>query len=100
MIEKIIKLKILDDKSNIIAEDITETFKQIMEEFEKLKEKKKFENEYLTNEDVAKLLKIKPKSVCQLRYLGKFPAWTYTKIPGVGYRFKRKELLKYLGLDK
>ena len=57
------------------------------------------ENELLTNEDVAKLLKCTVKGVIEKRSKGVFPTWTYTKIPGVGYRFKKKELLKFLNLE-
>lgn len=56
------------------------------------------DNELLTNEEVAKIMKLSAQRIVQLRSQGKFPVWTYIKLDGVGYRFKKKELLKFLNL--
>jgi hypothetical protein len=63
------------------------------------KKDKKY-NEFLTNEEVAEILKTTKKRVIELRSRGFFPVKTYTKIDGIGYRFKKKELFDFLKISE
>ena len=93
---------------NTLIEEIEKIQKEINQKFEDLKKvlekmeeinQKKDDNELLTRQQVAELMKISPNTVSYMISTGKFPSKVIVKKPNLGYRFKKRELFEYLGLS-
>ena len=90
------KIMVVDDGKPII-ERATDEIKMLKKELETLK---KVDDELLTPEEAAKFLKLSSqKRLSDLRQQGKLPIKCYVKIPGVGYRYKKRELYKWVKLQ-
>ena len=91
--EILIKVKIMDDGS-VFPIVIDEELQEI------LKPKKSADDELLSPEEAANFLKLPDKKrLNDLRCQGKIPVNCYKKIPGIGYRYFKKQLYKFVGLN-
>jgi len=85
------------DEGIPIFEKATDEIKMLKKELESLK---KVDDELLTPEEAARFLKLpNSKRLSILRQQGKLPIKCYVKIDGVGYRYKKRELYKWVKLN-
>ena len=90
------KIMVVDDGKPII-EKATDEIKMLKKELETLK---KVDDELLTPKEAAEFLKLpSAKRLAELRHQGKLPTKCYIKVDGIGYRYKKRELYKWVKLQ-
>ena len=90
-----LKLKFLEDGTvyPLVADDEVKRLKVAAES-------KNITEELLSPEEAASFLKLpNKKRLNDLRLQGKLPISCYKKIDGIGYRYIKRELYKFVGLN-
>ncbi len=90
-----LKLKLFEDGS-ILPQVVNDEIRRLKIEAES----KNIPDELLSPEEAAKFLKLpNKKRLNDLRLQGKLPISCYKKIDGIGYRYIKRELYKFVGLN-